>query len=119
MTGAALVEMNEARGKIEMDQSYQERNRTKESGIFSNESETSRENITADSSWDFWENEIADPKSFNPPFLQSTNLLDNKEAITCSFSSIDESGVSSKGKINLYTCTKYEMPRYLHVDQNQ
>ena len=116
MTGAALIETNEARGKIEMDQSYQERNQSKESGVFSNESGISGENATADSSWDFWENEIADPKSFNPPFLQSTNLMENKEVVTCSFSSIDESGVSSKGKTRFSNCISHKLCRRIHFD---
>ena len=99
MTGAIATETNEMRGKIEMDQSYQERNLSNESGVFSNESGNSKENTADNSSWEFWENEIADPIAFDPPVLQSTNLFENKNMVPCSFSSIDELSVSNKGNI--------------------
>ena len=103
MTGAIATETNEMRGKIEMDQSYQERNLSNESGVFSNESGNSKENTADNSSWEFWENEIADPIAFDPPVLQSTNLFENKNMVPCSFSSIDELSVSNKGKITRKT----------------
>ena len=98
MTGALITETSVIMGKIEMDQSYQERNLSNESGVFSNESGNSKENTADNSSWEFWENEIADPTAFDPPILQSTNLFENKNMVPCSFSSIDELSVSNKGK---------------------
>ena len=119
MTGAIATETNELRGKIEMDQSYQERNLSNESGVFSNESGNSKENTAENSSWEFWENEIADPTAFDPPFLQSTNLLENKNMVQCSFSSIDELSVSNKGRNSIAKTKDIKSFRCLQLNQNQ
>lgn len=58
--------------KIEMDQSY--RRSEDESGVFSNNSSAN----SHDSSWEFLEDEIADPDVFDPPILQSSNLMGNR-----------------------------------------
>ena len=79
------------REKIEMDGSYKKV--ANESGIFSNDSN----NSTGSSAWDFWKDEIADPEIFDPPILQSTNLMENDKAISCNWSSI--TGASASGNI--------------------
>ena len=83
--------------KIEMDQSYEKS--ADESGVYSNDSKNS-----GNSSWVFWANEIADPETFDPPILQSSNLLGNENAISCNWSSIGTSGLQGK-------CIGYSLKR--------
>ena len=58
--------------KIEMDQSY--RKSEDESGVYSNNSSAN----SHDSSWEFLEDEIAEPDVFNPPILQSSNIVEKR-----------------------------------------
>lgn len=86
----------ERQQKREMDQSYQALgNSTDESGVFTNESA----NTDTDSSWNQWENEITDPRTFMLPILHSSNLNGNENVIYCSLSSIDDLSLVSKGMI--------------------
>ena len=73
--------------KIEMDQSYR---KSDESGVFSNESSTN----SLDSSWEFLQDEVADPKVFDPPILQSSNLAIKR--INYNISSIEGDLASSR-----------------------
>ena len=74
--------------KIEMDRSY--RKSENESGVFSNNSSAN----SHDSSWEFLEDEIADPEVFDPPILQSSNLSGNR--LCYNISSIEGDFASSR-----------------------
>ena len=98
LVASGAVELNVERlQKREMDQSYQVHgSSTVESGVFSNES-TNATTADSDSSWNLWENEITDPKTFMLPILHSSNLNGNENVIYCSLSSIDDLSLVSKG----------------------
>ena len=119
-----LPSIDQPIAKIEMDQSYRENDKTKESGIYSNESGATNEVDTSDScgsSWQIWENEIADPEAFDPPIvLQSTNLNANENVIRCSLSSIDDLSLDNKGilQFNIDNIT-YKQNRSLQFYANQ
>ena len=84
--------------KIEMDNSYQvDASKTEESGVFSNESGDIIviESDSRNSSWNFWKNEIVDPDTFDPPILQSTNLEEVEQRVSCELSSV----LDSKGNV--------------------
>lgn len=73
--------------KMEMDRSYR---KSDESGVFSNDNSTS----SMDSSWEFLQDEVADPKVFDPPILQSSNLMVKR--INYNISSIEGDLASSR-----------------------
>ena len=60
--------------KLEMDRSYRPGEETEESGVFSNNSGAT----SHDSSWECIEDEVADPAVFDPPILQSSNLMQKR-----------------------------------------
>ena len=87
---------NELLAKIEMDRSY--RKSENESGVFSNNSSAN----SHDSSWEFLEDEIADPDVFDPPILQSSNL--NGIRLSYNISSIEGDLASSRVGEHLDFC---------------
>ena len=73
--------------KMEMDRSYR---KSDESGVYSNDSSSN----SMDSSWEFLQDEVADPKVFDPPILQSSNLMVKR--INYNISSIEGDLASSR-----------------------
>ena len=92
--------------KTEMDLSYGGNNESQESGVFSNNSvastgasasastsSSSSAIASVNSSWEQFQNEIADPNVFDPPLRNSSGLSDKRR--DCNISTIDGSLASS------------------------
>ena len=81
--------------KIEMDLSYQGRNESRESGVYSNGSASGNSaSAGADSSWEHFPDEIMDPEIFDPPVKSSSGLVDRK--LDCNLSTIDGTLATSR-----------------------
>ena len=86
--------------KQEMDQTFQG-NASGESGVFSNGSSgrinASSSFASADSSWEFFQNEIVDPDIFDPPVKNSSGVV--VQRYDCNLSTIE--GVFASSKIGM------------------
>lgn len=93
---AERMELAPQLSKQEMDQSFHG-NASGESGVFSNgssgRSNTSSSFASADSSWEFFQNEIMDPDIFDPPVKNSSGVVQRYD---CNLSTIDGIFASSK-----------------------
>ena len=101
----AIEAMQDLPQKIEMDLSYQVRNESQESGVYSNGSTNANSaSASADSSWEHFPDEIVDPEIFDPPVKSSSGLVDRK--LDCNISTIDGTLATSRIGLSLVKVLK-------------